>query len=496
MLFSSRTRPRPVTAGAPAGADAGSATAREVADRGARGSRWARLPTALRRAILLVAIVALWQAYVSLTGVSALAFAAPLDVLGALIDDVGSGKLVTATLTTLKILGLGMGIGMAVAAVLTTLASATRIGDDILALLTSMLNPLPAIAILPLAILWFGLSETALIFVIANAVTWPIAINVNMGFRTINATILAVGRNIGLRGWGLVRDVLLPAALPHIITGLKTGWAFGWRTIIAAELVFGVAGGGGGLGNYINQARYFLQIPDVFAGLVTMAVIGIPRDTLHRHRTPHRHPLGHEDQHMRDRAVKVDLPGGAAQSVGSDVRSRNRQKRPAGSCRACPCSRTARSSRRRSAPVTCRATSVPASRSSCTAIRESSVKPPDSTARLRLCVLASSSVGDSATPRSASAASATARVPDPDSRVRKASVPSSAIGIDRRWAHGWSGATTATISSLTSVSASYPPSASVPSTKPISTCASSSSRRTAGELRMSSWTCTASSAAR
>ena len=133
-----------------------------------------------------------------------------------------------------------------------------------------MLNPLPSIAVLPLAILWFGLSTTALIVVIANAVIWPIAINVEPGFRTANPTVVAVGRNIGLSGWRLVRDVLMPAALPHTISGLKTGWAFGWRTIIAAELVFGVAGSGGGLGNFINDARYFLRTPDVFAGLVTI----------------------------------------------------------------------------------------------------------------------------------------------------------------------------------------------------------------------------------
>jgi NitT/TauT family transport system permease protein len=150
----------------------------------------------------------------------------------------------------------------------------------VLVLLTSMLNPLPAIAILPLAILWFGLSPTALIFVIANAVTWPIAINVSMGFRTVNPTILMVGRNLGLRGFRLVKDVLMPAALPHTISGLKTGWAFGWRTIIAAELVFGVAGGGGGLGYFINDSRYFLRIPDVFAGLVTIALIGIALDVV------------------------------------------------------------------------------------------------------------------------------------------------------------------------------------------------------------------------
>jgi NitT/TauT family transport system permease protein len=251
---------------------------REIRPPKARTSPWGRIPTGLRRAIVLIALLAIWQLYVSVSNVSPLVFSSPADVASALWDGWSSGELAKATLLTLKILGLGMLIGMGVAAVLTTLATWTRLGDDVLVLLTSMLNPLPSIAILPLAILWFGLSETALIIVIANAVTWPIAINVSTGFRTVNPTILSVGRNIGLRGWRLVKDVLLPAALPHTISGLKTGWAFGWRTIIAAELVFGVAGGGGGLGNYINKARYFLEIPEVFAGLVTIALIGIALD--------------------------------------------------------------------------------------------------------------------------------------------------------------------------------------------------------------------------
>ena len=72
----------------------------------------------------------------------------------------------------------------------------------------------------------------------------------------------------------------MPAALPHTISGLKTGWAFGWRTIIAAELVFGVAGEGGGLGYFINDARYFLRTDEVLAGLVTIALIGIAFDVL------------------------------------------------------------------------------------------------------------------------------------------------------------------------------------------------------------------------
>jgi NitT/TauT family transport system permease protein len=225
-------------------------------------------------------MIAIWQAYVSLSGVDALLISSPVDVATALVDGFVGGQLLGATLTTLKILLTSMVIGMVVAAVMTTLATWTKVGEDILVLLTSMLNPLPSIAVLPLAILWFGLNTTALVVVIANAVVWPIAINVSMGFRTVNPTLLAVGRNIGLSGWRLVRDVLMPAALPHTISGLKTGWAFGWRTIIAAELVFGVAGGKGGLGYFINDARFFLRTPDIFAGLVTIAIIGIALDLL------------------------------------------------------------------------------------------------------------------------------------------------------------------------------------------------------------------------
>jgi NitT/TauT family transport system permease protein len=137
------------------------------------------------------------------------------------------------------------------------------------------LNPLPGVAVLPLAMLLFGLNETALRFVIVNATIWPIAIALSTGFKTTNPTIVAVGRNIGLSRVRVITDVLAPAALPYAISGLKTAWAFGWRTIIAAELVFGVAGSEGGLGNFINNARLYLLTDQMFAGLVTIALLGV-----------------------------------------------------------------------------------------------------------------------------------------------------------------------------------------------------------------------------
>jgi NitT/TauT family transport system permease protein len=243
-----------------------------------RDRRWGGLPTGPRRTALVLLMLAAWQVAIDVSDVNPLLAVGPLEVGRAIVDGVADGSLVDSTLTTLRILLTAMAIGIGLAAVFTTLATWTKLGEDLLVLLTSMLNPLPSIAVLPLAILWFGLSTTALVVVIANAVIWPISINVSQGFRTANPTVVAVGRNIGLSGWRLVRDVLMPAALPHTISGLKTGWAFGWRTIIAAELVFGVAGEGGGLGFFINNARYFLRTPDVFAGLVTIALIGILLD--------------------------------------------------------------------------------------------------------------------------------------------------------------------------------------------------------------------------
>lgn len=229
----------------------------------------------LRRVAILVVIVLFWEAYVRIGNINPLLVPAPTAVAEAFWSGWIGGRLAGAAATTLRLLALGMLLGTAVAIVLTALALVSRFGNDLTSLFTAMINPLPSVAILPLAILWFGLNERALVFVLANAVVWPMAIALSTGFRTISPTILMAARNIGLRGWRLVKDIFLPAALPHITSGFRMGWAFGWRTIVAAELVFGVAGRGGGLGVFINEGRYFMRVPDVFAGLVTVALIGI-----------------------------------------------------------------------------------------------------------------------------------------------------------------------------------------------------------------------------
>src|SRR5262249_43496853 len=138
-----------------------------------------------------------------------------------------------------------------------------------------MFNPLPAIALLPLALLWFGLGAKSLIFVIIHSVLWAVALNTHSGFMSVSPTLRMAGQNCGLRGLSYVALLLVPAAFPSILTGLKIGWAFAWRTLIAAELVFGASSRSGGLGWFIFENRNQLETASVFAGLLTVILIGL-----------------------------------------------------------------------------------------------------------------------------------------------------------------------------------------------------------------------------
>jgi NitT/TauT family transport system permease protein len=158
---------------------------------------------------------------------------------------------------------------------LTTLAVLSRLGADVLLTLTAMFNPLPAIALLPLALMWFGLGTPSLVFVIIHSVLWAVALNTLTGFRGVPETLRLSGRNCGLRGVRYVAYVLAPAAFPAILAGLKIGWAFAWRTLVAAELVFGVSSRSGGLGWYVFEARAEMDTPKVFAGLFAVILIGL-----------------------------------------------------------------------------------------------------------------------------------------------------------------------------------------------------------------------------
>jgi len=228
----------------------------------------------LRKLVILAVLAAAWEIYARWLN-NPLLFPTFVETVRALVDGAVSGVLAMRAWASIQMLLAGYAIGIALACILTFLAVGTRIGSDFLETMTSIFNPLPAIALLPLAMTWFGLGAGSLIFVLVHSVLWTVALNTHSGFRSVSNTLRMVGQNCSLSGVRLVWKILIPAALPSILTGLKIGWAFAWRTLIAAELVFGVSSGRGGLGWFIYERKNLLDIPDVFAGLLTVIIIGL-----------------------------------------------------------------------------------------------------------------------------------------------------------------------------------------------------------------------------
>lgn len=230
--------------------------------------------TWLRKGLILVVLIMTWE-LAARWQQNDLLLPSFLQTAAAFWDGLVTGELPAKVAISLGTLLKGYVMGIALALAVSTLAVSTRVGRDVLSTLTSMFNPLPAIALLPLALLWFGLGEGSLIFVLVHSVLWPMALNTYSGFLGVSDTLRMAGRNYGLTGLRYVWHILIPAALPSILSGLKIGWAFAWRTLIAAELVFGASSGKGGLGWFIFQNRNELYTDRVFAGLAAVIIIGL-----------------------------------------------------------------------------------------------------------------------------------------------------------------------------------------------------------------------------
>jgi NitT/TauT family transport system permease protein len=228
----------------------------------------------VRKFTVLLGAIVVWELYTRIAEVPPLIFPTFGETIVALWKGFTDYGLAAQIWTSMSILLVGYAIGIAIGAALSFIAVSSRFGSDVLGTLTSMLNPLPAVALLPLAMIWFGLGAKSLVFVLLHSIVWPVALNTHTGFMSVPEPLRMVGRNYGLRNIRYVAKLLVPAAFPSILAGLKLGWAFAWRTLIASELIFGAAAEGGGLGWFIFASRNEMDIPGAFAGLLTVILIG------------------------------------------------------------------------------------------------------------------------------------------------------------------------------------------------------------------------------
>lgn len=247
----------------------------EIADAARPLTLWEQISSnqGFRRAVILIGFALAWEIGARITD-NPLLFPSFIDSATALWDGLVHGPLLNRIGTSLEVLLLGYAIAIVLAFVLTIMAVTSSFGADVLNTLVSMFNPLPALAILPLALLWFGLGLPGLMLVMVQSVVWTVALNTFTGFQSVSETLRMAGQNFGFSALGYIFRILLPAAFPTIFSGLKIGWAHAWRTLIGAELVFGVASRSGGLGWYIYENRASLDTANVFAGLMTIIIIG------------------------------------------------------------------------------------------------------------------------------------------------------------------------------------------------------------------------------
>ena len=230
---------------------------------------------AIRKLTILLGLVVIWEVYTWIGEVEPLLFPSFSASAAVLWETILSGLMLEKVWITMYVLIIGYAAGLFFAALLLVFAVMTRVGSDFLSTMTAMFQPLPAISLLPLAMLWFGLGVPSLVFVTIHSVLWAVALSTHTGFMQVSETLRMVGRNYGLRGIPYVFMILVPAAFSSILTGMKVGWAFAWRTLIGAELVFGAASGEGGLGWMIYEKGDNLDTPYVFAALFTVIVIGL-----------------------------------------------------------------------------------------------------------------------------------------------------------------------------------------------------------------------------
>jgi sulfonate transport system permease protein len=227
---------------------------------------WGRLAPWLLPVALLVA----WEAVTRSGVVSPRMLPEPLAVAQALHGLAASGELWqhlrVSTWRAFSGLLAGGGLGL----LLGLLTGMSRRAEAVLDSTLQMLRNVPALALIPLAILWFGIDESAKLFLVATGVFFPMYLNTFHGIRSVDAGLVEMARSHGLAGWPLYRHVILPGALPGILVGLRFSLGLTWVLLIVAETVSAQAG----IGYMTMNAREFLQTDVVVVGILLYAVLG------------------------------------------------------------------------------------------------------------------------------------------------------------------------------------------------------------------------------
>lgn len=229
-----------------------------------------------RRVVFFAILLAAWQGLFLMRVWPEFLFPSPGGVLESLGSAWRNGSLLKGIGVSLTRLFIGYLISVAIGLPLGLLTGSVRSLHETVGSILLGLQTLPSICWLPLALLWFGLNERAIIFVVVMGALLSISLAAEDGVRNTPKIQLRAARNMGAAGWRLYLQVMLPAALPGIVTGMKLGWSFAWRALMAGELLYGNVG----LGHLLMVGRELNDMAQVVAVMVVIVALGLVVDRI------------------------------------------------------------------------------------------------------------------------------------------------------------------------------------------------------------------------
>ena len=232
----------------------------------------------MRRLTGPVLLLVGWQLLSSTGVVDERTLAAPSQVVQAGAELLRTGELQTHLAASLQRALLGLAIGITAGVVLAVVAGLFRWGEDIVDSSVQVLRSVPVLGLLPLVIIWFGIGEQPKVALVAIGTTFPIYINTYAGIRGVDVKLIETARTFGVGRWRLVRDVVVPGAIPHFLVGLRFAMTGAWLIMIVAEQINAKSG----LGFLMNEARTWFRTDIIVLALVIYGILGLATDAFVR----------------------------------------------------------------------------------------------------------------------------------------------------------------------------------------------------------------------
>ncbi|ADG82328.1 binding-protein-dependent transport systems inner membrane component [Thermincola potens JR] len=230
----------------------------------------------IRRFLFYLLLIIIWELVYKAGIWSPILFPSPFTVGKTLYNGFVDNSFVLAITCSLQRLLISYAIAVVIGVAVGILMGKYKVIDETVGSLIVGLQSIPSVVWLPLALLWFGMNEKAIIFITSLGGTWTMIVNTDTGVKSVPPIILRAARTMGAKGTKLFWHVVIPAAVPSIITGMRLAWAFAWRALMAGELL----SSGTGLGQILMMGRNLSDMSQIVAVMIIIGMIGCLVDNL------------------------------------------------------------------------------------------------------------------------------------------------------------------------------------------------------------------------